>query len=124
MYKRQTEGFIFRVWAPNARQVSVVGDFNNWDGQANPMEQLEDKSIWECVIPDLQQFDIYKYCITAKDGRTLMKADPYAFHAQTSPETASKLYDIEGYAWDDAAWYESRKDHNPYRSPMPGKERD
>ncbi|WP_066453066.1 1,4-alpha-glucan branching protein GlgB [Anaerotruncus rubiinfantis] len=113
-----TEGFIFRVWAPNARQVSVVGDFNNWDGQANPMEQLEDKSIWECVIPDLQQFDIYKYCITAKDGRTLMKADPYAFHAQTSPETASKLYDIEGYAWDDAAWYESRKDHNPYRSPM------
>ena len=90
------DGYTFRVWAPNAASVSVVGDFNAWDPDANPMTLLEDKAVWECTIEGLKQYDIYKYCIRTRDGRSLMKADPYAFHAQTAPETASKLFDIEG----------------------------
>ena len=112
------DGYTFRVWAPNAASVSVVGDFNAWDPDANPMALLEDKAVWECTIEGLKQFDIYKYCIRTRDGRSLMKADPYAFHAQTAPETASKLFDIEGYEWHDEAWFRSRQGHNPYRSPM------
>ena len=112
------DGYTFRVWAPNAASVSVVGDFNAWDPDANPMALLEDKAVWECTIEGLKQYDIYKYCIRTRDGRSLMKADPYAFHAQTAPETASKLFDIEGYEWHDEAWFRSRQGHNPYRSPM------
>lgn len=112
------DGYTFRVWAPNAASVSVVGDFNAWDPDANPMTLLEDKAVWECAIEGLKQYDIYKYCIRTRDGRSLMKADPYAFHAQTAPETASKLFDIEGYEWHDEMWFKSRQGHNPYRSPM------
>lgn len=116
--KGETQGYAFRVWAPNAVSVSVVGDFNEWEPAANLMKVLDDGGVWECEIPGLVQYDTYKYCVKTKDGRSLMKADPYAFHAQTNPETASKLYDIEGYGWDDQNWYVKKRSHNPYRSPM------
>ncbi len=116
--KGRSQGYIFRVWAPNAQEVSVVGDFNGWHPGKHPMERLENSGVWELFIPKLKQYDIYKYCIKTQDGRQLMKADPYAFHAQTPPETASKLYDISGYEWGDGKWREQRKGNNPYRSPM------
>ena len=116
--KDEEDGYVFRVWAPNAVSVSVVGDFNDWDPDANPMTLLEDHAVWECMIFGLKQYDLYKFCVKTKDGRALMKADPYAFHAETPPETASKLYDIEGYEWDDGAGFASRQGFNPYRSPV------
>ncbi|MEM1484837.1 1,4-alpha-glucan branching protein GlgB [Oscillospiraceae bacterium PP1C4] len=116
--KGNVEGYLFRVWAPNAQKVSVVGDFNGWNADANPMARIEGGNVWECMILDLKQYDIYKYCIKTKDGRALMKADPYAFHAQTNPETASKLYDIEGYEWNDQEWHDRKQGYNPYRSPI------
>ena len=116
--KDEEDGYVFRVWAPNAVSVSVVGDFNDWDPDANPMTLLEDHAVWECMIFGLKQYDLYKFCVKTKDGRALMKADPYAFHAETPPETASKLYDIEGYEWDDGAWFASRQGFNPYCSPV------
>lgn len=111
-------GYVFRVWAPNATAVSVVGDFNDWTVGANPMATLENYGVWECMISGLVQYDNYKYCVTSKDGRQLMKADPYAFHAETNPETASKLYDITGYKWGDEQWNKARASRNHYRSPM------
>lgn len=116
--KEKKNGYLFRVWAPNAVKVAVVGDFNQWDCLANPMATIGEESVWECFIPGLKCYDLYKFCITTKDGRQLMKADPYAFHAQTNPETASKLYEVEGYEWKDSGWYQSRRTLNPYRSPM------
>lgn len=111
-------GFVFRVWAPNATAVSIVGDFNDWEAGANPMTPLENYGVWECMISGLEPYDNYKYCVTAKDGRKLMKADPYAFHSETNPETASKLYDITGYKWGDEQWNKTRASRNHYRSPM------
>ena len=96
------EGYIFRVWAPHARSVSVVGDFNDWNVNANVMYRMIDGESFELFIPDVKQYDTYKYCITAADGRQLMKADPVGFHTETPPATASKLYDLDGYEWKDA----------------------
>lgn len=95
------EGYRFRVWAPNAASVSLMGNFNNWDPESCPMEPTTG-GIWERFQPGMQRYDIYKYCIHTKDGRLLAKADPYAFHAETRPDTASKIYDISGYEWGDA----------------------
>ena len=97
-------GYIFRVWAPHAKRVSVVGDFNKWDKDTHVMQKLIDQETFELFIPDLKQYDVYKYCIETQDGRFLYKADPYAFHAETpgpgSPN-ASKLYDLSGFKWTD-----------------------
>jgi len=75
------QGYVFRVWAPRAKSVSVVGEFNNWDNRANPMHRMIDNETFELFIPDLSEFTSYKYCIETQDGRHLYKADPYAFHA-------------------------------------------
>ncbi len=117
-HRISNESVVFRVWAPHAVAVSVVGDFNGWAADANPMQRLSDESIWECVIGGIKQFDNYKYCITTADGRQIYKADPYAFHAETRPETASKFYDIEGYEWHDQKWLKARKAKPPYESPV------
>ena len=109
---------VFRVWAPHAAGVSVAGDFNGWDNNANPMYRVDSSDVWEAVIPDLKVFDTYKYCIKTKDGRELMKCDPYAFHSETRPANASKLYDIEGYKWHDARWMEKRKKEPVYDTPV------
>lgn len=118
--KNENEGFVFRTWAPNAKEVTVVGDFNDWDEETNPMQLIQNQTcgVWECMIPDVKQFDNYKYCIHTFEGKTFLKADPYAFHTQTNPETASKIYDISGYDWKDSDWLEKRKTSNVYQSPM------
>ena len=99
------EGYRFRTWAPHAKAISVVGDFNQWNPEANPM-QIVEREIWEGFVPGLREYDLYKFAVTGADGELHMKADPYAFHAETRPGTASKLYDIEGYVWHDQGFRE------------------
>ncbi len=109
---------VFRVWAPNAVSVSVVGEFNGWQSDASPMHRVDDSGVWEAVIGDLKVFDTYKYAIRTKDGRELFKCDPFAFHSETRPANASKLYDIEGYQWHDSKWLEKRRKTSVYDSPV------
>jgi len=109
-------GWEFRVWAPNAQQVSVVGDFNGWDANAAPLTR--DGQLWEGFIPQLAEYTAYKYAILGADGELRMKADPYGFHAETRPETASKLYDISGFRWSDSAFRQRREKHKVYDSPL------
>lgn len=111
------KGWTFRVWAPKARSVSLVGDFNNWDATAHTMFPLGD-GLWEVHADGLQQYDNYKYAITGPDGQVRLKADPYAFHAETRPGTASKLYDLSGYRWGDKAWFEHRAKSPVYDHPV------
>ena len=111
------EGYLFRLWAPNAARVSVVGDFCGWDAGAFPMARGE-HGLWERFIPGLKQFDTYKYAVTSARGKTVLKADPYAFHAETRPGTASKLYDLPPYRWGDGAWRASRASAPIDRSPL------
>ena len=108
--------FTFRVWAPNAVSISVVGDFNNWDRNSDKMELIAD-GVWEAEITRLNQFDAYKYSIETKDGRILMKADPYAHHFETRPGTASKIFE-SSYEWNDAEWFEKKKENIIYKSPV------
>ena len=112
------EGYVFRVWAPHARSVSVVGDFNGWDESVNVMQRMIDGESFELFIPGVKQFDTYKYCIFASDGRKILKADPVGFHSETPPATASKLYDLDGYAWHDQAYTKEVARRNVYSSPM------
>ena len=114
--KGRSRIFTFRVWAPNAVSVSVVGDFNNWDRSKNPMALISD-GVWEVEIPKLQQFDVYKYSIETKNGRTILKSDPYATHFETRPNTASKIYESE-YQWNDSEWSEYKRSKNIYKSPV------
>ena len=114
-------GFVFRVWAPRAASVSVVGEFNAWDENAHVMTRMIDGETFELFIPSLEQYTSYKYCIKTEDGRTLFKADPYAFHAETpsaEASNASKLFDLKGYKWKDKAYLDKRKHTNIYASPM------
>ncbi len=110
-------GYTFRVWAPHAKAVAVVGDFNGWSETANPMQAMGG-GLWEGFVPGLNRYDIYKYAVTAVDGRVLMKADPYAFHAETRPGTASKIYELGGYQWGDGSWMKYRKEHPVYHAPL------
>lgn len=109
---------VFRVWAPNAVSVSVVGEFNGWQGGISPMHRVDNSGVWETVIDGLKVFDTYKYAIRTKDGREIFKCDPFAFHAETRPANASKLYDIEGYQWHDSKWLENRRKTSVYNSPV------
>lgn len=114
-------GYIFRVWAPHAESVSVVGEFNNWNPETHYMKRMIDGETFELFIPSLQQFDSYKYCIRTTDGRSLFKADPYAFHAETpgvEKSNASKLFNLKGYKWQDKAYLDKRLHTNIYASPM------
>ena len=111
------EGYLFRLWAPNAARVCVTGDFCAWDASAFPMARGE-HGLWEKFIPGLKQFDTYKYAVTSARGKTVLKADPYAFHAETRPGTASKLYDLPDYRWGDGAWRAGRASAPVDRSPL------
>lgn len=108
----------FRVWAPNAVSVSVVGDFNNWDREANVMAKIGSTGIWECFVKGIKKFDNYKYSIEGADHIVRLKADPYATHAETAPATASKIYSIAGYKWQDEEYLADRKTKNSYEQPM------
>jgi len=101
-------GVLFAVWAPNAQGVSVVGDFNMWDGSLHQMRRLEKSGIFELFIPGVLEGAIYKYKITSADGSTLFKADPYANYAQIRPDNASVVYDINKFKWNDSEWIDKR----------------
>lgn len=113
-----TDTVAFRVWAPNATGVSVVGDFNGWDNNANPMYKISD-GIWETEITGLiEQYTVYKYAIQTADGRTVLKADPYGFHMETRPGTASKFYELGSYPWQDSKWLQHRSQTSIYSQPV------
>jgi 1,4-alpha-glucan branching enzyme len=110
-------GVRFAVWAPHARAVSVVGDFNQWDPAATPMEKTADPEIWSVWVPGLTEGALYKYAITGPDGEQKFKADPYAFQAELRPKTASVVTGLS-YRWHDTKWQHSRSKYCSYDSPM------
>ena len=114
--KRGRDGWTFRVWAPHAEAVSVVGDFNDWEEGAAPLARKGE--IWEGFLPDLPVYTSYKYAVRGADGQVRQKADPYGFHTETRPATASKLYDISGFKWTDGAFREKKAKHPVYTSPL------
>ena len=115
---RKKKGMYFAVWAPHALSVSVTGDFNHWDPEANPMKLLGTSGIYECFIPDLGQGELYKYAVTAQSGKVLFKADPYAFQAEFRPGTASITCDISDFKWTDDTWMKKRETRVPVEAPM------
>ena len=118
-YERDgVKGHIFRVWAQNAHGVSLVGDFNNWDESASPMEQLETTGVWEIFVTGLDTFSNYKYAVFGCDNKKHMKADPYGTHMGVAPETESKIFDISGYKWGDKKYLDKKRKGNVYDSPM------
>ncbi|OUP02954.1 1,4-alpha-glucan branching enzyme [Anaerofilum sp. An201] len=112
------DGVVFRVWAPRAKAMSVVGDFNNWLPGDTPMKQLADSGIWECFVPGLKEYDIYKYCVTTPSDELVFKTDPYAFHTETRPSNCAKVYDINDYKWGDGKWQKAREKADVINSPM------
>lgn len=116
--KDKKSGYYFRVWAPHAKAVSIVGDFNSWDESKNPMEKIADTQVWEAFITGLEKYDIYKYCVTTGSGKKLMKADPYGKHMETSPATGTKIYDIDGFNWTDIAWQKRMEQTDILNSPV------
>ena len=109
--------WIFRVWAPNASCVSLVGDFNGWNCDRDIATLIAD-GIWEMRSRECKEFDAYKFCITASNGVKVLKADPYAIHAETAPQNASKVYSLPNYKWKDKDWLERRAKSDTYSSPM------
>lgn len=111
------KGVNFIIWAPNAKQVNVVGDFNDWIGIDYPMKPIGDSGIWNIFIAGLKEGKIYKYEIHTKDGRTILKSDPYAFYSEVRPNTASIITSLDKYQWKDKEWLEKRSS-NIYHEPM------
>ena len=113
------KGVRFTVWAPNAKEVSVVGEFNHWDTRVNKMSRIDDGEIWKIFIPGIKEGDVYKYAIMPQHGGPhIMKADPYGYHAEVAPATASRVYDMNHYEWQDAEWQEKKKRTQSYGQPM------
>ncbi|MBP1756865.1 MAG: 1,4-alpha-glucan branching enzyme [Firmicutes bacterium] len=111
-------GVRFSVWAPNANWVSVVGDFNNWNISANLMMRKDDSGIWELFIPGVETGQLYKYAVGSSSGEVLYKSDPYAYYCELRPNTASIVYDIDGFAWTDAPWIKRRNEKLPVDKPL------
>lgn len=116
--QRKKEGVFFAVWAPHAKAVSVVGDFNNWDAEANPMKCDNDMGIYQLFIPKVREGDLYKYCITTSQGEKIMKSDPYANYAEVRPGTASRVVDLSGFRWGDSTWLKKRLEFDPQKDAM------
>ena len=113
------KGVRFTVWAPNAKEVSVVGEFNHWDTRVNKMSKIDDGEIWKIFIPGIKEGDVYKYAIMPQHGGPhIMKADPYGYYAEVAPATASRVYDMNHYEWQDAEWQEKKKRTQSYGQPM------
>ncbi len=115
---QKQRGVRFVVWAPNALQVNVVGDFNNWKGENDPLERMDASGVWFGFIPDLKEGDLYKYEIHTPSGDLIQKADPYAFASETRPNTASIIHQLGGYEWQDVKWETNRKKRDHYHEPM------
>ncbi len=111
------QGVNFAVWAPNAQAVSVVGDFNEWDGRRNPMRKLIPSGIWELFIPEMGEGEIYKFRVKSANG-VCDKSDPYGFAAELPPRTASRVTNLDAHVWKDSQWMEARRESNPLDKPM------
>lgn len=118
MERNGVKGTEFAVWAPNAMRVSVVGDFNQWDGRLHPMSRVEDSGIFEIFIPGVEENAIYKYEIKLPGEVTFMKADPYGYGSELRPDTASIVYDLNKYQWNDSKWIQERKKKKPLQEPI------
>jgi 1,4-alpha-glucan branching enzyme len=103
-------GARFAVWAPHARGVSLVGDFNHWDGTLNPMRSMGASGVWELFVPGLKEGERYKFAIHTREGQTLLKADPYAYFSELRPSTASVLFNVNRHEWSDHTWMKNRAD--------------
>ncbi len=114
---RKEDGFIFRVWAPHAKEVSVCGDFNSWNPDINKMSNIG-YGIWEAYIKDAKLFDCYKYSIKTQRGDYRLKSDPYGFHTSTRPDNASKVYDIDVFKWEDSDFIKKRNNTNYLEQPV------
>ena len=111
-------GAWFRVWSPNAKAISVVGDFNGWNCEVNKLEKIDKSDVWEVFVSHVNQYDNYKYQIVTADNRVLYKADPYAFHSETNGATASKVYDLKEYDWNDVEYFDKKRKENHLEKPM------
>ena len=111
------QGYLFRVYAPEAEKVSVMGEFNDWNRDADYMTR-DEQGIWEKFIPNIPEYAAYKYSVWAKSGDVFDKSDPYGFHFETRPGNATKAYDLDGYEWGDASWLDWRKKPLPYSNPV------
>lgn len=116
--EKGVKGVYFGVWAPNAKEVHVIGTFNEWNEDSLPMKKLGDVGIWGLFVPKAAEGDMYKFLISAQDGRKLYKADPFANQAEYRPGTASVVADLSGFAWKDAKWMEQRDKMDMNREPM------
>lgn len=114
----KVKGVAFCVWAPNAKRVSVIGDFNQWDGRRHAMRLLGKSGVWEIFIPGLSENDIYKYEIKTLDNIILIKTDPYGKFYELRPNNASIVYDMDKYIWDDNEWIEKRRNKVCHKSPI------
>lgn len=112
------EGWRFCVWAPDVTSVHVIGEFNEWNPEAHAMFPIEKSGLWQCFVAGAEKGQLYKYLIETKDGEKLYKADPYAFYSECPPGTASRLWTIDGYAWKDGRWMNSRKKRDHMHSPL------
>lgn len=112
------QGVRFVVWAPRAQYVNVMGDFNGWDEYSLPLERVSESGVWHICVKGAKQYDAYKYRIVAPSGEIRYKSDPFAFHAQTRPENASKVYALEGFEWTDQKWEKKKEKTDSYVAPM------
>ena len=112
------EGVYFAVWAPHARRVAVVGDFNGWDFEANYMDRQEPLGIYTCFVPGVQEGALYKFCIETQQGKRIFKADPFANYAELRPGTASRVTDISHLKWTDSTWMKRRETWDHKMNPM------
>src|SRR5690606_36983228 len=110
------KGAYFAVWAPNADSVAVIGDWNGWDAATHPLTPVQNSGVWAGFVPEARPTDSYKYRIT-NGSYQVDKADPFAFHHETPPKTASKVWDMT-YEWDDAGWMRERAEHNRLTDPI------
>ena len=116
--RRGKKGVYFAVWAPNAQEVSVIGDFNNWEYEANPMKRVGDIGVFETFVPGVEIGALYKYHIIGMHGEELFKADPYASSSEKRPGTASKVADISDYTWKDTNWMKKRTEFDEKTKPL------
>ena len=117
--KNGEKGYFFGVWAPNAAQVYVIGDFNEWKDESNPMVRMEESDgIWTAFVPGVQEGSLYKFLILTPEGRKIYKADPFANYAEFRPGTASRTTDLSTFRWTDQKWLEDRSRKNLYEEPM------
>ena len=113
-----SHGVRFNLWAPNALQISIIGEFNHWQEKANIMNKIGKSDIWTAFIPGIKPEDMYKFKIYGPENQIRIKSDPFAFYSEKAPGTASRVYSLENYNWNDSQWLNKRKDYNPREEPI------